>query len=119
MKNLFITTILIFGIGIISNAQVNGKFKDEIKVIFENDQMKVTEYASSPGKDACGLGEHSHRAHLTVILTDMKAKVTTRDGKTMEAELPAGTSFWSEAETHSVINTGDKPAKILLIEPKK
>ncbi len=81
--------------------------------------MKVTEYDSNPGKDVCGLGKHSHKAHLTVVLADMKARVTTKDGKVKEATLPAGVAFWSEAETHAVINSGDKPAKVLLIVPKQ
>ena len=92
--------------------------KDDIKVVFENDQLKVTEYESNSGKDVCGQGMHSHNAHLTITLTDVKAKVTTEDGQTQEAELPAGTTFWSNAETHIVINSGNKPAKVLLIEPK-
>ncbi len=119
MKKLFITTILIFGIGIISNAQGDGKFKDDRKVVFENEKYTVTEYDSNPGKDVCGSGKHSHEGHLTIALTNAKVRLTSANGETKEIEIPEGATFWSDAETHMVINTGDKPAKFLLIVPKE
>ncbi len=119
MKKLLFIAIMTVGSAMCAKSQETVELKDDIKIIFENDQLKVTEYDSNPGKDACGAGEHSHNAHLTVVLTDMKAKVTMKNGQTQDAELKAGTSFWSEAETHSVINTGNQPAKVLLIEPKE
>ncbi len=117
MKKVVVVVVFLAGF-IINTASRNDIINDDIKVVFENDQIKVTEYDSNPGKDVCGLGEHSHKAHLTVTLTDVKVKITSKDGKTQEAELPAGATFWSEAETHMVINIGNKPAKVLLIEPK-
>ena len=118
MKKLFFIIIILACTGVGATLLQEKTIKDNIKVVLENDQLKVTEYESTPGKDVCGIGNHSHKAHLTVLITDMKAKATTTDGKTQEVDLPAGTTFWSEAETHSAINIGNKPVKVLLIEPK-
>lgn len=88
-------------------------------VILENDQLKVTEYISTPGNDVCGKGKHSHPAHLSILLTDANVKLTTADGKTQDLNLKAGTAFWSEPETHMVVNNGDKPTKVYLVELKE
>lgn len=118
MKKLLCIALLIATSTYLVKSQETSPVEDAIKIIFENDQLVATEYNSAPGNPVCGSGKHSHKAHLTVLLTDMKAKLSTPDGKTQEAELPAGTTFWSEAETHWVVNTGDKAAKVLIIEPK-
>ncbi len=92
---------------------------EQPKVLVDNDKMKVTEYYSLPGDGVCGKGKHSHPAHLTVLLTDADVTITGADGKTITQKAPAGTSFWSDAETHEVINSGKLPMKVLIIETKK
>jgi hypothetical protein len=89
------------------------------KVLIDNAQVKVTEMVSQPGKDMCGLGKHSHPAHLTVMLSDATVTVTTPTGKVLTQKVPAGTTFWSEAETHTVINSGSTTSKMQIIEYKK
>jgi hypothetical protein len=87
-------------------------------IVLDNEKMKVTEYTSIPGGDVCGEGRHSHPPHLNVLLTDAKVKVMLPDGKTLLQNVPAGTTFWSEAETHTVVNTGNTPIKAYIIESK-
>ncbi|MFT3823377.1 MAG: hypothetical protein QM731_05630 [Chitinophagaceae bacterium] len=89
------------------------------KLMFENSKMKVTEFMAEPGKDICGTGKHGHPAHLTIIVTDAKIKLIKADGRVIETQVAAGSSFWSEAETHQVINNGDKPVKVYIVEPKQ
>jgi hypothetical protein len=86
--------------------------------IIDNSKIKVTEYTSMPGKDVCGSGRHSHAAHLTVVLNAATVKIITADGKATEQKVPAGATFWSEAETHTVINNGKEQVKIYIIEVK-
>jgi hypothetical protein len=86
------------------------------KMILQNDHVKVTEYTSSPQEEVCGKGTHRHGPHLTVILTEATVQVTGPDGKTVEQKVPAGTTFWSEAETHQVKNSGKGVLKVQLIE---
>ena len=40
------------------------------------------------------------------------------DGKTQDFNLKAGYALWSKAETHMVVNNGNKPVKVYLIEVK-
>ncbi len=89
------------------------------KVVMENDKVKVTEYISKPGGDVCGEGIHSHPAHLTVLLTSAKVQVLLPDGRKLIQNAPTGTTFWSEAETHSVSNIGNTPVRAYIIEYKK
>ena len=90
------------------------------KVVLENDKVRVTEYTAKPHEGVCGVGMHSHPAHLTVILQAAKVKITTPDGKIVEKEPTKGnTVFWSEAGTHSVENIDTLIRRALLIELKE
>ena len=118
MKQLFLFAACFFGFAVYGKSQRNIPASDTIKVIVENDKVKVTEYVSNPGKDICGKGKHTHAPHLSILLTDAKVTLTTPDGKTQIFDLKAGTAFWSEAETHIAINSGSKMAKAYLVELK-
>ena len=118
MKQTIITAICLICFVVYGKSQQNSAIIDTIKVVLENDKVKVTEYSSTPGKDICGKGKHMHPPHLTIFLTDAKARLTMADGKTKDFDLKAGTTLWSEAETHMVINNGNKPAKVYLVEVK-
>ena len=103
---------------LVAVGQSTQKTKNDGELILDNDKVKIYQYDGSPGKDVCGLGKHSHPAHLTVLLTDANVTVTTPDGKVKSDKMKAGTSFWSEAETHTVINSGTNPIKCQIIELK-
>ena len=91
----------------------------EGKVVLDNDNVKVYEFESKPGKDVCGAGKHSHPAHLTVLLTDATLTITTPDGKVSVKKLKSGSTFWNPAETHMVVNSGGGQLKCQLVEVKK
>ena len=118
MKQLFLFAICFFGFAVYGKSQQDISVSDTIRVILENDKLKVTEYTSTPGKDVCGKGKHTHAPHLSILLTDAIVTVTTPDGKTQMFDLKAGSTFWSEAETHIAINSGSKIAKAYLVELK-
>lgn len=89
------------------------------KIILDNETVKVTALESEPGKDMCGMGKHRHPAHLTVLLTEATVTITDVNGKVVSVKSPAGTTFWSEEETHMVINSGKNVVKAQIIEYKK
>ena len=91
---------------------------DHYKVVFENDRVRVLEYRSRPGLGVCGQGMHYHPAHLTVSLTGAKLKETTSDGKVSFPEVPPGTVFFSEAQTHSAEIIGGAGTRTYIIELK-
>jgi hypothetical protein len=88
------------------------------RTVFENEFMRVLEFVSRPRTEVCGVGKHSHPAHLTVALSDAKVRVTLPDGKRIEATNKLGDVFWSEAETHVVENIGGNNMRALIIELK-
>ncbi len=89
------------------------------RVALENDKLRVLDYNSRPGMGVCGNGMHSHPAHLTVVVTGGSVRIRTPDGKTVEQrDVPEGTVFWSEAETHSVENISGSNLRSLIIEIK-
>ena len=63
-------------------------------------------------------GVHSHPAHLTVLLSPAKVRMTPAGGKPQVIENQPGDVFWSEAETHEVENISGKDVRALLIELK-
>jgi len=118
MKQLFLFVICFFGFAVYGKSQQDISVSDTIRVILENDKLKVTEYTSTPGKDVCGKGKHYHAPHLSILLTDAVVRQTTTDGKVQDFDLKAGTTFWSEADTHIAINKGSKPVRAYIIEVK-
>jgi len=114
-----IPVVILMFLSLASYGQEKKLSNTPSKIIVDNGKVKVTEYESQPGKDVCGLGTHSHPAHLTVLLTEATVTVSLQNGKTMTQKLPAGTTFWSEAETHTIINSGQTLSKVQIIEYQK
>jgi beta-alanine degradation protein BauB len=88
------------------------------RVAFENEKVRVLEYYSKPGLGLCGQGKHFHPAHLTLALTDAKARVRLDDGRVIVAENKAGDVFWAPAETHTVENIGKQDVRAYIVETK-
>ena len=120
MKKLFIT-LFVIGFALVGKgqSQSGGSAKDTPKVVLENDKVKVTEFDSETGGDACGKGQHRHNERLVIAITDASIKMTTEDGKTQNLDLKAGTAFWGGTELHSVVNTGKQPARFYAVEVKQ
>ena len=88
------------------------------RVVLENEKTRVLEFVSRPRTAVCGVGKHSHPAHLTVALSDAKVRITLPDGKSIVATNKPGDVFWSEAETHTVENIGGNEMRALIVEYK-
>jgi beta-alanine degradation protein BauB len=88
------------------------------RVVFENARVRVLEFVSRPRSEVCGVGKHSHPAHLTIALSEAKVRVTLADGKSVVAANKLGDVFWSEAETHAVENIGGGVMRALIVEIK-
>ena len=86
------------------------------RVVFENASLRVLEFLSRPRTWVCGVGKHSHPAHLTIALSDAKVRVTLPDGRKIDAANKLGDVFWSEAETHIVENIGAATMRALIVE---
>jgi hypothetical protein len=88
------------------------------RLVLENSRVRVLEFVSRPRTVVCGVGKHSHPAHLTVALSDARVRITLPNGEVVEAGNKPGDVFWSEAETHTVENVGGGVIRALIIEIK-
>jgi hypothetical protein len=88
------------------------------KVVFENEKVRVISHLSRPRAGVCGTGLHSHPPHLTVVLTDVKAKVTLPGKEPFIDEQKAGAVFWDPGGPHVVENLGMRDSKVYLVELK-
>ena len=85
------------------------------KVMFENERMRVLEVTMEPGDRS---DMHSHPDYFVYMLSDGKVRFTAPSGDTAEAEFPAGTATWREAEEHATENVGGTTLRALFVEPK-
>jgi beta-alanine degradation protein BauB len=123
VRRALLCALPLLALGSAAQAQDATKMQPQsYRVAFENDQVRVLEYNSRPGMGICGAGMHSHPPHLTVVVTGGSVRIRTPDGKVVEQnDIPLGTVFWSEAETHAVENISGANVRSLIIElkPKK
>ena len=116
MKKVLIATIGLIST-IVFGQDINPLSETET-VVLDNDQVTAVEYMAEPQGNVCGKGMHHHKPHLVVLLSDAKVVITTPEGESQEVEVPFGTTLWAGEETHTVVNTGDMPTKMILVYPK-
>lgn len=88
----------------------------DVKVLIENDRVRVLEVLHKPGAKE---PTHSHPAYVAVFLSGTRLKQTFPDGKTVEKDRKAGEAFFSEPVTHAVENIGTTDQHVIVIELKK
>ena len=88
------------------------------RVVFENDKVRILDYASEPGTGVCGVGKHWHPGHVTVQLTPVKVRVTPEGGKPTEIDVPAGAVFWEPPVMHTTENIGRGSSHAYIVEVK-
>jgi hypothetical protein len=104
--------------GIAASTPEKKNVPETSKVLFENDRTRVIEYHTNSGRNICGMGMHSHPAHVYIMLTDAKLRIVTPDGKEELVDSKAGEVGWEPAVTHIAENLTGKDAACYLIEFK-
>ncbi len=89
---------------------------DMVKVLFENERVRVIEATIKSGAK---LPMHGHPGHVIYSITGSKIKSTAPDGKVTEREVARGEAMWSDAVQHAVENVGAADARALNIELKQ
>ena len=89
---------------------------DNFKLLLENEQVRVLEYARQPGaRDQW----HTHPPKVSYVVTGGTLRITTEDGKSFLAEDAAGPATWRGAVgRHFVENVGKTPVRVVLVEVK-
>ena len=88
---------------------------NKLKVILENDTVRVFEARLQPGDK---LPMHSHPKSIAYFMSDFKLKSTSANGKVVEGEKKKGEIAWRDPMQHQEENTGRTEAYVLVIEFK-
>jgi hypothetical protein len=87
-----------------------------VKVIFENNRVRVLEVRIKPGEK---IPMHSHPPHMTYTLSDFRGKYSTPDGEnTLGLGKPSAWS-WTESITHASENVGTTEIHAFAVELKE
>ena len=86
----------------------------QFKVLAEDDQVRVLEYADKKGDK---VPMHSHPKHIVYILKNSKVKFSFPDGTSKESETKAGVALIRPAVTHS--QESMSAGRAIVIELKK
>jgi quercetin dioxygenase-like cupin family protein len=87
-----------------------------VKVLTDNDEVKVSEVTFTPGAVA---DWHSHSQHTIYAVTDITLKEEIKDKETTIVNVKAGQAIWSPAITHKATNVGKKAFTGIVTEIKK
>jgi quercetin dioxygenase-like cupin family protein len=101
--------------GLASAADPLDVAPDMYKKSFENERVRVMTVAFAPGQS---IPEHSHPDHFAYVLETGTLKITKSSGEVTEVTPKVGDVVWIPAETHSAVNTGSTPVKLLVVELK-
>jgi len=85
-----------------------------VKVLFENDSMRVLELKFRKGQK---LATHSHPPNFVYAITAARFKSTSPESKTETVRMKKGESTWSDGSTHAVENLAS--TLLLQIELKR
>jgi quercetin dioxygenase-like cupin family protein len=87
-----------------------------LKVLFENDQVRVLEYHLKAGEKE---PMHSHPAGVVHVLSGATLKFSYPDGRTEAKAAATGETIWRDPVTDAVANTGKTEAHSIAIDLKK
>ena len=117
---------LICGVGITAGAFAwaqaaaaqEGASKYDVKIVLENDRVRVRDVMFPPGVLDTGMHTHEY-AHVGVILTPGTLVFTDPAGRTERVEFTGGSVGFREAKaTHQVGNPGTAPMRVIEVELK-
>jgi hypothetical protein len=101
-----------------ATASGKGPAPEAERVVLENARVRVLEYTSKPHGDVCGVGTHSHPAHVTIVLSPARDRATNVGGKPEDSDMKVGDVYWSDGETHTDVNTGLTDSRVIVVELK-
>ena len=111
-------TLILAGAVVRASTSGKGHPLQTERVVLENARVRVLEYTSKPHGDVCGVGSHSHPAHLTIVLSPARDRATNKGGKPEVTDMKAGDVYWSDGETHTDVNIGGTNSRVMVVELK-
>ena len=112
-KALILGLFLVLGTNV--KAQEPAKSAPTVRILLDNEKVKVIEAEFAPG---AATDWHSHPNHILYALTDGKMEVTDKDKPAIVMDIKAGNAMYLPAVTHKIKNIGTATMKILVTELK-
>ena len=88
---------------------------DHYTVVFENDRVRVLEYADKPGDRTT---PHEHPDSVMYTLSSFRRRLIHGDEE-RDVELSSGGAFWVPAQQHAGENIGDTETRTVFVELKE
>ncbi len=111
---LFILIFAFPGTKVIAGDMMPGSA--DVKVLLDNDELKISEATRSPGTI---VPMHTHPKFFAYYIDAAKVKLTAPDGKETIKDIPAGKLLWfPEGTTHAVEIIGTANQHVLVVEWK-
>lgn len=85
------------------------------RVVFENDRVRVLEYADRPGDRT---RPHAHPDSVMVTLSGFRRRLVVGE-REAEVEIPGGVARWLDAQEHAGENIGDTDTRVIFVELKE
>ena len=89
---------------------------NKVKVVFENEQVRVIEVRLKPGEK---IPMHSHPPNVTIALSSFKGKWMSSDGDATVRQFNVESVLWSGPITHASENLGSTEIHAIAIELKE
>lgn len=105
-----------FSTGAYAQDFVKVAAKGTVKVLLDNDQVRVLQIETPPGQVTAW---HSHPNHILYALTDGKLEITDKDKPARVVEFKAGDALFMPAVTHMAKNVGVTTLKLVMTELKE
>ncbi|HXY01461.1 MAG TPA: hypothetical protein VEI54_11110 [Candidatus Limnocylindrales bacterium] len=116
MHRIMLAVALVCLTGVVAKGQDPVKVDpNHYKLVSENAEVRVLRFHYGPHEKSV---MHAHPDLVVIYLTDMKVKMTTPDGKTLEQSGKAGEAQWTPAGTHLPENDSDQAIEGILVELK-
>ena len=111
--------LMTLGLGFSANTAIAEEMMPgsaEVKVLLDNDQIRVSEARRPPGTI---VPMHSHPTLVAYYFSPAKVKGTLPNGKSKVNDIPAGKIVWfPDGMTHSIEIMGTQDQHVLVIEWK-
>ncbi|HXM81662.1 MAG TPA: hypothetical protein VN929_07020 [Burkholderiales bacterium] len=119
MQAIRFTVMAFAALGIATGGFVHAQDKAKerapvIKVLLENDKVRVTESTFKPGD----VSRADRRARTNYIVKSGRLERTSKDGKKTVYERKAGTAVWLEADSDVVKNIGKTTFVVVSVQLK-
>jgi hypothetical protein len=111
-----VATVLLSGVPLPAATQDRVAVSASMDVLFENDYVRVQWHDVDVGES---VSMHSHPPAVVLAFANSSVRFTFPDGTSRLAQATEGRTYWNDAASHVVVNTGTTAVHNLMVELKQ